>query len=383
MEKEIASWLGRIMKEVSIPTVARDLQEAESDEWIVTRFAEDKLGLEGLSVVREKIHHAPWQALEDKLKDMSGGVLKHLWVFPSGSRTEPPSTKANWDKWLKRFANNASWFTNEQLSRSQECVAVSWGKTVASMIDGLFSRWGRLERASQSARKAIKVIPTAGDPLGDKDVDLNNASTHLAVKLNEYLNGPGKQQVPSLEGIPSVIPERFKSADKLIVIREYIRTMRSYKDIFGDPNDVGKSPPWIKRVDTVLTSAGSFHSWVVFKSQLTNVGGVSKDELDKLASGDIGGVLIPRAEVENNPRDMAKFEQISSLWTGVELGDYQRIAQKAANISSPNGPSGVILCVIGQNKVDIVFDLITRVKVVNTLVCDEAIALALSNRQRR
>jgi hypothetical protein len=363
---------------VSLPEVSRDLTDAEANDWITRVFLKSNFDQETMNVIKEQAHHAPWLSLEGKLKQQSGNVLKKLRVFYSGSKNTNPEKRIDWDRWIKRFAINSSWYINELLNNSKEGIAVGWGKTLTSVIEAISSY--ESSQPVENSRRKIRVIPTAGDPLGNAHVNLETASTSLAEKLSDHLNGPGRHDIPSLAGIPPVIPEEFKSADKLKIVKEFIRTMRSHMEIFGDPNGPTNKPPLIRKVDTVLTSAGSFHSWFQYKSQMISVGGVAKEDLEKYVLGDIGGLLIPHERVENDPNAKKKFDEIDSLWTGIRLDDYRKIAMEASESDEPGCAAGVILCVIGFNKVDIVYDLITRIRVVNTLVCDDTVAMLLRSK---
>lgn len=378
--KEICNWLNDRGEQVTESTVSRDLQSAILVGWLIRRFAEENLDAEALHRLRESVHHKPWETLEGQLKEKSGNVLKSLSVFYSLNEASESQDRLYWDKRLKQFAGNASWRVDDLLKRSVSGVGVGWGKTISTVVTALQMRNGKSDKASHTSRN-IRVIPTVGDPLGDEKVDLDISSSSIAARLHEYLNAQSKNLYKhSLEGIAPVIPKDFIENDKRAIILQYISKLRSYQEIFGTPNDSAGNTPLIRKVDTLLTSAGSFHSWQDYKSQQITIGGVQKGQVEKLSIGDIGGVLIPNAEVAMNPQLKKQFEQVSALWTGIQLSDYQRIAEQAAKNQAQNSPAGVVLCVIGANKAEVVYELITRIKVVNTLICDYAIAKELQHK---
>jgi len=329
---------------------------------------EDNLAL------REEAHHHDWLGLEKELREQSGHVLKNLRVFYSGGN-EVPKNKDEWDDAVELFAQNAAPYVLEQLCKSKSGIAVGWGTTVACAIEALGECIGESARLRQNEQKKISIVPTAGYPL-QPPKGRDTASTSVARMLNDYLNGPRSGRVLSLENIPSVLAEIFKDDAKRKTFLEGFRYLRDYWEILGDQDDPN-SNSWVNRVDTIISSGGAFHQWQIFADALLHNSGIVKDDLTKLAVGDIGGVLIPRLGL--NAEDMARFEQIRRLWTGIRLEKYQRIARDAARCSDPDGPAGSVLVAIGKNKAEIILDLVIRddTRVVNSLLIDVYLARAI------
>lgn len=325
--------------------------------------------------LREEAHHHDWRDLEEELHEQSGKVLKSLRVFYSGGNEEPKN-KDEWDDEIELFAQNAAPYVLEHMCKSRTGIAVGWGTTVACAIEALDKCLGELRRLKQNGQKKTQIVPTACDPLKPPK-GRDTSSTSLAALLSDYLNGPRSGRVLSLENVPSVLPEIYiDDAKRKSLEQDFLKYCRDYWEILGDQEDPS-SNSWANRVDTIISSGGSFHQWQIFADALLHNSGIVKDDLTKLAVGDIGGVLIPRSGL--SVKDTARFEQIRKLWTGIRLEKYQRIARNAAQCNDPDGPAGSVLVAIGKGKAEIILDLVTRddTRVVNSLLIDVYLARAI------
>lgn len=361
---------------VGAAQVARDIHEAEMRRWLSTQFAEELFEQDLLAALREDAHHRPWLDLEAELRHLSGGVLKSIWVFNSSDEGKP-TRQTEWDWQMGNFARNSGWFILKLLRSSKNGIALGWGKTIANVIEAVFARLhsNREREDGPNGRKNHLIIPTVGTPPGTSHDELERSSTRLAESLSEALNGTWKN-VLSLEGVWPVLPGGL-SKDQRIALLKLIR-QGSYKMIFGPPDNSSSETPMIRVVDTILTSAGAFHTEAFFVKELINTGSVSKKDLLRLAAGDIGSVLIPREGIENNSRDQERFNQILSLCTGISLADYQDIARRAAAKDDWHSSVGVILCALNGNKAEIVLNLVHR-QAVSVLVVDYHLANGLKS----
>jgi hypothetical protein len=85
-----------------------------------------------------------------------------------------------------------------------------------------------------------------------------------------------------------------------------------------------------------------------------------------MIAGDIGGVLIPRSKT--NADD---FADIASLWTGITIDDYKRVAAKT-------GSPGVVVFAAGGNKASLLRQLLaSREQLISYLVIDTELAMVL------
>lgn len=350
------------------PKVANAKKLALRKGWLRRpAFSGKSFSQEDNMALREEAHHADWLDLEKELREQSGNVLKHLRVFYSGGNAEPKN-KDEWDDQIELFAQNAAPYVLEQLCKSRTGIAVGWGTTVACAIEGVDKCLGELGRLKQNGK--IWVVPTAGDPLKPPK-GRDTSSTSVARTLNDYLNGPRSGRVLSLENIPSVLPEVYKDeTERKNLERNFLSNCGDYWEILGDQEDPN-SNSWVNRVDTIISSGGSFHQWQIFVDALFKRGFV-EDDLKKLFVGDLGGILIEKLGL--NAEDKARAEQIKKLWTGIKLEKYQQIARGAAQC--PDGPAGSVLVAIGENKSEIILDLVTRddTRVVNSLLIDVYLA---------
>lgn len=372
--KQAAAKLPEYMGKLTSAKIARYADTARKRRWLVTRFGEELFPPAVLDHIREDAHHAPWIDLEKDLQTLSGGVLKELWVFESGDNANPANDQAEWDWQMGNFARNSAWLILRLLLRSQSGIGLGWGKTIANSILEVAKRI-KETNARPHRRKKITIIPTVGTPPSNtlNEHDLEHSSTKLAGSLSEAINGTW--DVLSLENISPVLPPGLEGERRSgFILSNLIRG--NYKAIFGDPDGSQSEVPLIRTIDSILTSAGSFHVDSYYMKELVEIGKVTKKELTKLSPGDIGGVLIPGNAVENDPKNKARFAEILNLWTGPRIEDYQNVARRAAANTAEGAPAGVILCALNGNKANIVLNLV-RLQAVSVLVIDCHLANSL------
>jgi DNA-binding transcriptional regulator LsrR (DeoR family) len=372
--QQAAEKLPEYMGKLPPARIARYVDTARKRRWLETRFNEEQFPPAVLENIREDAHHTPWIDLEKNLQTLSGGVLKELWVFESSDKANPGNDQAEWDWQMRNFAGNSAWLILQLLLRSQSGIGLGWGKTIANAILEVANRVKSEKRARPRRRKKITIIPTVCTPPSTIPDDLAISSTKLARTLSEAITGTW-DDVLSLENISPVLPpglegERRSGFFQANLIRGH------YKAIFGDPDGPQNETPLIRTIDTILTSAGSFHVDTYYMKELVEIGKVTKKELTKLSLGDIGGVLIPGNAVENDPKNKARFVEILNLWTGPKLEDYQNVARRAAANDAEDAPAGVILCALNGNKANIVLNLV-RLQAVSMLVIDCHLANSL------
>jgi DNA-binding transcriptional regulator LsrR (DeoR family) len=241
-----------------------------------------------------------------------------------------------------------------------QVLGVTWGGTIGATIEALATI---LAHSPKSRRTDLTVVPTSGEPLGGARPSC--ASSELAERLGDVL---GAGAVPSLRGIPPVIPEEFRGRDHAIVL-QFIRRLRSFREVFGDE----AAPGLVATIDTVLTSAGTFGDhYHAFQNEFVRIPGLSRERLGAIALGDIGGVLVPREGLTR--KEQKTFHTLRDLWTGIRHEDFQRISQATCDGGAP----GVILTAIGASKAPIVRALACREQWVNQLVIDHELAAALA-----
>jgi DNA-binding transcriptional regulator LsrR (DeoR family) len=343
--KEVCNQLGSLSIPVRQNVAVKDLHQAGFDKWIVTRFAREMFKEELLTEIAIMTHHRPWTNLEKSLSSLRGSVLKNLRVVYSGGKAKPRDQE--WPAIIDRFADNSAWLIQGFLEDSKR-VAVCWGSTVANIVNALSA----LRIPVDPGRRAIPVIPTAGQPLGQHFRNAGIDSTTIARLLSIYFNGQSSNQVPSLDNVWPVIPRKFIDSPE---VRELVRDIDSHRKIFGDgPQD---KSAMLSRADTILASCGSFHNWNTFVAEWMS--GDDGVDVTKVAIGDFGGAIVPKPGVPES-----EFEAVARLWTGITLEHFKLVA-----VRSP----GVILCAVGRNKGRIALELVRR-GLVTTLVVDNQLA---------
>ena len=331
-------------------------------------FDESCVTRDELDAMRMHSSRDPYAELQRRLSERSGGYLKDLRVFYSA----PSAAKKNtWGAHIARFADNCAWYTRGQLDHARTGIAVSWGATIFEVLEAL--KRHQLPRGGDARRsfRPVVVIPTVGDPLGaSRDVG-GISSTKLAQELSSLLTG-SSNGVPSLEGIRPVLPRSF-SEEKRKTIWEYIELTKGYGEVFGSRDKEGASAGKLATVDAILTGAGAFQSWMKWGSEVMVDAGVPVTELKGFCVGDIGGYLLPLERIDRDSAAKARYDELTSLWTGISLQHFKAVADRAANGTAP----GVLLCAIGANKARVVHDLVVRFRAVNRLVVDQHLVKAL------
>jgi hypothetical protein len=367
---------GRVPNHLSTPTAARDKDVAEKRRWLVTKFGEELFGQGVLDKIREDIAHHPWVDLERELRELSGGVLKSVWVFNAGNVAEPKD-QSEWDWQIGNLALNSDWLIQRLLLQSQSGIAVGWGKTIAESITAVADRFRRgLGETRVNGRKRILVIPTVGTPPGASASDMEHSSTKQAANASEVINGNWKEGI-SLDNQWIVIPPDLSEDERRGFLRANQLAGGGFETIFGLPNHPQGRRPLIEVVDTALTSAGGFHVESFFLKQLAQAGKVPLDELKDLAAGDMGSALISNEKVKGDRKLEQRFSQILHLLPGIRLSHYQDIAGRAADHGT-EGPAGVILIALNGNKAKIALNCV-RHKAVSVLIIDYHLADSLKS----
>jgi hypothetical protein len=331
-------------------------------------FDESCVSRDELDAMRMHACRDPYVGLQQRLSEKSGGYLKDLRVFYSAPSA---ANKNTWGAHIARFADNCAWYVRGQLDHSRTGIAVSWGRTNYEVIQALKRHQPTRGGDARKSLRSLLVIPTVGDPLGASlDAD-GISSTKLARELSTYLTG-SSDGVPSLEGIRPVLPRSF-SDEKRNIIREYIEYTKGYREVFGARDGNGGSAGKLAAVDTILTGAGAFQSWMKWGSEVMVDAGVPVSELKGFCVGDIGGYLLPLEKVDTDPAAKARYDELTNLWTGITLQHFKAVAERAANGTAP----GPVLCAIGANKAKVVHDLVVRFRAVNRLVVDQHLVKAL------
>lgn len=218
--------------------------------------------------------------------------------------------------------------------------------------------------------KPIQFILLCGEPLGNSPTRFS--SSNLASQLDVLING-GTRIPLSLAAVPALIPKDFSRAE-VNAIRKLISRVDAHREIFGGPNqESARRECLIDNVDTILTSIGSSATALAFgDDEFVKTAGITREDLQKLVIGDIGGVLFPRPHL--GAGEQAALDQIVARWTGITEKHIKYCIDRARHDKTP----GVIVVAIGESKATIVYECVKR-GLVNHLVIDQDLAKKLES----
>jgi hypothetical protein len=295
--------------------------------------------------------------LNRKLVEFSDRFLQ-LRIVSSGNSPNP-------DEILKAFVLEAAPFLLTTLTEPPlRNVGVGWGWTVYQTVEEFKRLCAPREPTKRlaSIKPAIRFIPTCGEELSDRHVKMS--SSGIAYRLDWLVNANHDQRGEhhfSLRGVPARIPN--DTPPKIAnAIREYIlRRSEGWRQIFS-----GKEP-LIENLDAIITSLAPIkQKGRRFSNELVSVARIDRKKLARRVEYDIGGVLVPR---EEHDQQVARW---NGSWTGIRLDQYETCASKASRSRSP----GVIVLAVGENKGKALLDAL-RKGFVNTLVIDETLGRSL------
>lgn len=369
-QRNIAAALG-----ISQAGVSRLLRLAIKKGWLQTstRFVRKGITNQRLEEIQLRIFPLRLMARFRALPEKSGeGALRAIYIFHSGGEG---TTAKEWDQRLEQFGRAAAGCVLE-LIRHSDVTGVSWGQTTASLVKGL----RELGLEGHRPPRPVQFVPITGDPLGR--ILAEYSASNLASQLDEIVNG-GSSHSPSLGAVPALIPLVMQQ-DEIRAIRTLMTHIPAYREIFGDGGDGGDHPywqPWISRLDTILTGAGSSAQRPWFWSKdVANIGSIDIDQLLQLVVGDLAGILIRKPEQferigarqKARPAIPDLIDQIEDRWLGIKREHLVQCVRKASGSDRP----GVVLLAIGENKSTCVYEMI-RMGLINTLVIDHDLAYAL------
>lgn len=241
------------------------------------------------------------------------------------------------------------------LLKNSHKVGITWGSTLSSVIEGI-----GLTNA-QPLQQRIMFVPVCAELTGSTAIEFS--SSRLADRFNEIFNDREGERL-SLCGVPAFVSRRYKTEEKK-VIWKYVRDSASYTNIF-----YGKEPI-VNSLDTLITSVGRAENPLGHRNtELTAAGNIKPALLKTLIYGDIGGVLIPKENL--NSGSSRKVKELNDMWTGIRLENLNRIAVVA---QSQNTPGNIVLAT-GASKAPIIHELVHQ-GIINELIIDEDLKNAL------
>ena len=296
--------------------------------------------------------------VSEKLQqDASLGVDKvsEIRIFDSGSKaTDEKGYEVRLDRFGRLMAEPL-W----KLLGEGKIVAVSWGKTIAKSIP----EFRRVFQKPPREKDPIQFIPVCGDLLEYSEVKFTSSS--LVAELHEVFNGKSGEVI-SLGGLVARIPCKQPERD---IVRNFFREhISGCRRVFeGERAKRGKRgrEALIKQVDTILTSCGtaSPDSNDLVLVETTMAIRKTREELNALTIGNIGGFFLPRPGLKKSESKVVK--EINDQWTGIRKEHFELCANR--------GSPGVVLLAIGKAKAEIVCECV-RLGLVNHLIIDHDLA---------
>jgi DNA-binding transcriptional regulator LsrR (DeoR family) len=343
---------------VSQGEVSRLLTAARREGWIQTRCVLP----DGATGAVEQLVFSGRNELRDRLRreaERHGAApVRDIRVLHSGGEA---TDAAAWDARLERFGRLAAARVQELVSR-MGLVGVTWGKSIARVVDGL----RLLNPAAPRLSRPVRFIPLTGEPLTYPDPE--TSSSTLAHRLGE-LFAPGLHSFHSLAAVPAFIPAKFPRKSQT-TIRAFIAEIAGYRMIFERADRDGRpQEPLVDRLDTIITGVGTVSPGVSGRLLDDRVGaeGVTKEQLQDRVVGDIGGVFLPRTARDRVVRG------INERWTGVRLEHILGCAQAAAR---DHTRAGVVVLAVGAAKAQIMLESV-RAGLITELIIDHDLARAL------
>ena len=360
---------------ISTTTVSNRLKQAEAEKYLLRQepyilnrqvlTAEQDAELENTvkrSSLQEKLNRAISRYSESKSRS---APHPEAVVVPSGSERVDPE---GWKQRLKRFGLEAAPTIRAAIAEAKgNNAGIAWGATVASVVDEI----EKLDRGNR-LRPPVTFVPVCGEPL-DTPLSRESAS-QLCSRLDTAINLTHGHAL-SLAALPALTPIEFASdSEKATLLRLY-RRVKHYDKIFGNS---GNSTGLIDKLSVIVCSVGpEDRVWGYRSDDLLRSGGLKREELNKLVSGDVAGVLVPKA-------GQWADERLSMIrdrhWNGLLLRSLVETVERAKAKTYP----GVCVLALGKNKSDFVFrclglcnDQNEHVYVLNRLVVDDDLAQAL------
>jgi hypothetical protein len=279
----------------------------------------------------------------------------------------PESPDGDLTRRFTAFTNQAAPYVRSLLMRdSVETCGITWGFMLWDLCMGM--RNMRLP-APWRPRRPIRFIPLSGDPLQDRRLyPPSLTSSNIAAELSKIAN-EDEYRPPWLGLVPAYIPNQFKG-EALRAIERLIRLVPEFEEIFGS-----KGRPGIAHeLDAILTSVGPASKPLGFGlGRLLGSLGSGVQRLSEQIHGDIGGVLLPRAQ--NRPS--ALIRGIERRWKGLNWEHLQACAHRALQEDPATGRSGVVVLAVGADRAEVVLRAVER-GLVNNLIIDPMLEQALT-----
>jgi predicted transcriptional regulator len=381
--------IARILK-VSQSKVSRLLTTAEEKKLLV-RIVQNGLSEERSHAIRAYVNQLTRNLRLTELlaRQDEKGRLKEVHVIHSPVSDQIPDDIDPWEARCHEFGRRASRLVLDLIRRGR-LIGVSYGRTLASMVDGI--RHVSVT-PPPSPEAGPRFFPLWTEPYEDSDYRFVSklfpnaallSSTRLARAIANAITGKD-HDVPILNCFPSLLllDKTFSEAD-IDVIRRFYHTNESFETVFGTP--AHPDGGFVSRMDTALIGIGTTQNhgrnanpnYHVSKRAL-RIAGFSEDVHELAYVGDAGGAWLRRTQKPGGAKgkkNTAEIERYVTLFERRWMGPTQdQIARCAATVIE-DGPVGVIAMAVGRERRAAVLESI-RCSLVNRLIIDTDLAMSL------
>lgn len=247
-----------------------------------------------------------------------------------------------WDKRIAAFGREVAPHLARLLEQSR-IVGLTLGHTIAAAITYLKQF---LDVNPFTHGEVVEFVATVGGDVNHPHVRRESNSSILATELSKTVNGSWRQAY-TLHGIPSFLSDVH--GPDLEVVRSYIAARPCVQRVLERANDL----------DMLVTSCGRADQALAFWNDELGPLGMVFNELKRLTECEIGGVLVPKADL--NARDQEQVDEMRRRWTGITLEHYRKCARSS-------GP-GVVLLALDKSKAAYVLNCVDQ-GLVNELLVD-------------
>jgi len=296
------------------------------------------------------------QIVRDKRSDGSS-PFKRLYVCAApGLEIRDGSAR---ERAFSTFGANAAEIVASYIDHADTCC-VAWGRTLHDTVRHVRPR-------TPGPKKTFMPItgePTNYEPNG---ISPSDAAQMLAAAW------PGSEYL-SLRGVQARIPKSVYERGNESIARELARDSDNYRRIFGHPDNQDR--PLITQVAMILTGIGDAQT----SGRASGVTGLEdpwwletakaegRDVLS-LATGNIGGIWIPRQDATADERD--SIEKMNARWLGAEHGHFERCSLRGGTADRP----GVVVVAVEPEKAEIILEALY---LMNVLIISRHLADALA-----
>ena len=278
-------------------------------------------------------------------------TLKRLHVVPV-----PRDMPA--DKALDAFGRGASEIVFDYVDGTHSCMS-AWGRAVGATVKFL--------REGDSGGRPKAFMPVAGEPQNHSPngVSPSDAASIMAQRWRV------PDQALSLRGVQARIPRSVATLDSDGIARKLVAFSQHYKKIFV--GDAGERP-LIENVGMILTGIGDVSTskddpWFRETSEAEDN---EENRVLDLTLGNIGGVWLPRPDLEDDAKARAEVDQMNERWLGAQLKHFLRCARHA---DLNRGRPGVVVLAVEPTKSKII---LAALDLINVLIVSYSLAEQLA-----